>query len=168
MERSRIPEYVDAAFSDDRAGAANYAHEESSALAKRAMQAAFENGYNCTLDGTGDGKIESLRSKLEYAHRMGYRVNGVYVTCPTDVAVERNAGRSQTDTYNRMVPESEVRKIHRNVSSVFPQIASEFDHVDLYDTTTKPPTKIAECNRGQEIKVLDQKKYDDFLAKAKE
>ena len=39
--KKRIPEYVDTSFSPDHESAASLAHEESSALAKRAMQTAF-------------------------------------------------------------------------------------------------------------------------------
>lgn len=52
-------------------------------MAKRAMQAAFSNGYNCTLDGTGDGSIEGMLKKINDARDAGYEVSGVYVTCPT-------------------------------------------------------------------------------------
>ena len=169
--KKRIPEYVDVAFSPDHNDAASMAHEESSALAKRAMQTAFANGYNCTLDGTGDGSLKSMQKKIDNARKAGYKVEGVYVTCPTDLAVERNANRSKTDEYNRLVKEKAVRDIHRAVSNIFPQIAPKMDHVVLYDTNQpkgQKPKKIAECWRDQEIQVYDQDLYDAFLAKGSE
>ena len=168
--KKRIPEYTDTAFSEDHEKAASMAHEESSAMAKRAMQAAFANGYNCTLDGTGDGSLNSMKKKIQAARDAGYQVNGVYVTCPTELAVERNAKRSKTDEYNRMVPESEVRKIHQKVSAIFEQVAPLMDNCKLYDTNQgdgKPPKLIAEYKNGQRV-IHDQKLYDAFLAKANE
>ena len=168
--KESLPEYADTAFSDQHKNAASFAHEESSSLAKRAMQAAYANGYNFTLDGTGDGNVESMKKKIEEAQRNGYSVEGVYVTCPTDLAVERNAARSKTDKYNRLVQEGTVRDIHSKVSHVFPQIASLMDHVVLYDTAQPggKPVKIAECWKGQAITVHNKKLYQAFLDKDKE
>lgn len=169
--KKRIPEYVDTAFSPDHDSAASLAHEESSALAKRAMQTAFANGYNCTLDGTGDGSLKSMQKKIKDAQNNGYTVEGVYVTCPTELAVERNANRSKTDEYNRLVGESAVRDIHKKVSQIFPHVAPMMDHVVLYDTNQPKgaaPKKIAECWKGQKIQVLDPKLYQAFLDKGNE
>lgn len=168
--KKRIPEYVDTSFSPDHESAASLAHEESSALAKRAIQTAFANGYNCTLDGTGDGSLRSMKKKIQQAQENGYSVEGVYVTCPTNLAVERNAGRSKTDEYNRLVNENAVREIHKNVSQIFPHVAPMMDHVVLYDTNQPngaPPKKIAECWKGQKITVHDRRLYQAFLMKGK-
>ena len=167
--KESLPEYVDTAFSDDHEQAASFAHEESSSLAKRAIQAAHANGYNYTLDGTGDGSIKSMKKKIDEARANGYEVNGVYVTCPTEKAVERSIGRSKTDKYGRLVQPETVRDIHAKVSQLFPEIAPLMDNCDLYDTDQGgKPVKIATCKRGGPIQVLNQKLYDAFLAKAKE
>lgn len=163
--KEQLPEYN----IKNRDAAANFCHEESSALAKRAMQAGFDNGYNMTLDGTGDGSLKSLRSKIQAAREKGYKVEGAYVTVPTDMAVERAIKRGKKK--GRVVPEEQIRRTHRDVSRIFPQVASEFDHVTLYDTSGpygSKPTLIAECYRGQPIIVHDQKLYDAFLAKGEE
>lgn len=168
--KKRIPEYVDCAFSPNHNEAASLAHEESSALAKRAMQAAFINGYNCTLDGTGDGSLKSMQKKIEYAQKAGYKVEGVYVTCPTDLAVERSNNRSKTDEYNRLVKEDTVRDIHSKVSHIFPKVAPLMDHVVLYDTNQpkgKQPQRICEFRNGQMV-YCDEKAYQAFLDKDKE
>lgn len=161
-----IPEYREM-LKTDPDNAARYAHEESSAIAKRAMQAAFDNGYNCTLDGTGDGSVEGVRKKIKQARDRGYEVNACYVTCPTELAVERSIARGKKT--GRNVPIESVRKIHKAVSQIFPQVASEFDHVALFDTAQGgKPVLIAECQRGGKIKVINQKLYDAFLAKGNE
>ena len=161
-----IPEYREMQETDPDHAAA-YAHEESSALAKRAMQAAFENGYDCTLDGTGDGSVEGVRKKIQQARDAGYEVNACYVTCPTEMAVERSIERGKR--IKRNVPLGAVRSIHSKVSHIFPKVASDFDHVALFDTSQGgTPVLIAECVRGGQIDIKDQKLYDAFLAKDNE
>ncbi len=162
-----IPEYREI-MDTDPDNAAAVAHEESSAIAKRAMQAAFDNGYDCTLDGTGDGSAEGVRKKIQQARDRGYEVNACYVTCPTDQAVSQAKDRAKRT--GRNVKEKTVRSIHREVSRIFPQVASDFDHCALFDTSdhSKPPVLIAECERGGEIQIRDQKRWDAFKAKGKE
>ncbi|MBQ8074218.1 MAG: zeta toxin family protein [Clostridia bacterium] len=134
----------------------------------------FANGYNCTLDGTGDGSLKSMKKKIEEAQANGYSVEGVYVTCPTELAVERNAKRSKTDEYNRLVGEGAVRNIHAAVSKIFPEVAPLMDHVVLYDTNRKDsdgkPLKLAECRKGQKIQIVPgcEKYYQEFLDKGNE
>lgn len=162
-----IPEYREMQETDPDHAAA-VAHEESSALAKRAMQAAFDNGYDCTLDGTGDGSVESVKKKIQQARAAGYEVNACYVTCPTEMAVERSIERGKRTKRN--VPLEAVRSIHSKVSHIFPKVASEFDHVALFDTSdyNKPPVLIAECERDGEIQIKNQELWDAFLAKDQE
>lgn len=69
------------------------------------------------------------------------------------------------------MPHKDIGKIHSAVSKIWPQIASEFDHTELYDTDQgdgNPPKLIASCKRGEKIQIHDQKLYDKFLAKADE
>ena len=162
-----IPEYRERQNTDPD-NAAAIAHEESSAIAKRAMQAAFDNGYDCTLDGTGDGSVEGVKKKIQQARDRGYEVNACYVTCPTEQALKQAKERAART--GRNVKENTVKSIHREVSKIFPQVAKEFDHCALFDTSDHAggPVLIAECERNGEIKVIDQKRYDAFLAKANE
>lgn len=148
----------------DREKAASFAHEESSALAKRAMQAAFANGYNCTLDGTGDGSVKGVMKKIQQARDAGYKVEARYCTASIETALERNLARAKKT--GRKVQTDSVVNIHREVSKIFPQVAKEFDHVTLWDHDGPEPRLVAECFRGQEIQVKDQALYDKFLAKA--
>ena len=147
----------------DRDKAASFAHEESSALAKRAMEAAFANGYNCTLDGTGDGSVGSVMKKINQARAAGYKVEARYCTADIEAAIERNLARA--DRTGRKVQLDSVIGIHKAVSQIFPQVAKEFDHVTLWDHNGTPKM-IAECYRGQEIKVYDKGLYQRFLDKA--
>ena len=163
--KAQLPEYL---LEQDKKMSAAYAHEESSTLGKRIMQAAIENGYDYTLDGTGDGSAKTMMEKISAARAIGEGaiVDGAYMTCPTDVALKSSEERGlKTD---RIVPPEIVEKTHSKVSHIFPQIASQFDHVELWDRTNGEPVKIAECWRGQPIKVHDKKAYKAFLEKDKE
>lgn len=148
----------------DRDKAASFAHEESSALAKRAMEAAFANGYNCTLDGTGDGSVGSVMKKIKQAREAGYKVEARYCTADIETALERNLARAAKT--GRKVKADSVIGIHKAVSQIFPKVAKEFDHVTLWDHNGSKPRLVAECRRGEEIQVHDQDLYAKFLAKA--
>ena len=163
--KSQLPEYL---LEQDKTKSAAYAHEESSALGKRIMQAAIANGYDYTLDGTGDNSAKTMMSKIQAARAIGEGavVDGAYMTCPTEVALESSAERGRKT--DRIVPPHIVEKTHSRVSHIFPQIASEFDHVELWDRTDGEPRLIASCKRGEKIKVHDEKAYKAFLAKDKE
>lgn len=147
----------------DREKAASFAHEESSALAKRAMEAAFANGYNCTLDGTGDGGVASVMKKINQARKAGYKVEARYCTADIETALQRNIERAAKT--GRKVQEDSVIGIHKSVSEIFPQVAKEFDHVTLWDHNGDVPVMIAECYRGGEIDVKDKALYKRFLDK---
>ena len=148
----------------NRDKAASFAHEESSALAKRAMEAAFANGYNCTLDGTGDGSEASVMKKIQQARKAGYKVEARYCTADIETALQRNIERAQKT--GRKVQEDSVIGIHKSVSAIFPKVAKEFDHVTLWDHNGDEPVLVAECFRGQDIQVKDPKLYQRFLDKA--
>ena len=167
--KGKLPEYDPKAptGTNDRNKAASFAHEESSALAKRAMQAAFDNGYNCTLDGTGDNGVKGVMKKLKQARTAGYRVEGRYCTASIENALQRNRERAKKE--GRLVQTDSVIAIHKNVSEIFEQIAPEFDHIELWDHDGPKPIKIFELKRGQNVKdgILDQKLYKKFLDKAK-
>lgn len=144
--------------------AASWAHEESSALAKRAMETAFANGYNCTLDGTGDSGADKVIKKLNQARNAGYRVEGRYCTKDIEKAIETNIERSIRS--GRMVQIDELVRIHKDVSNIFEEIAPHFDHVELWDHNDRnQPVLIATCERGGKVQVKDQAMYDRFIEK---
>lgn len=130
--KGELPEYQEM-IKNNNSNAANYVHEESSALAKRILKIALQDNYNVILDGTGDGSIKSLMSKIQQAKAAGVKVNGIYATCPVDIAIERATQRAAKT--GRMVPEDSIRKIHSAVSRILPVCAKEFDTLKVYDTT---------------------------------
>lgn len=156
-----LPEYNEmVARGDDKAAA--FVHEESSALAKRISAIAAENGFNVSLDGTGDGSVKSMLKKIQQAKDAGMRVEGYYVTVPTRVAQQRAKARAIKT--GRKVPLAQIKNIHQKVSEILPQIADKFDHIELYENTYKP-VKIM-SGEGGKIQVHNENLYDNFLKKA--
>ncbi len=159
--KAELPEYQ-AMSAAKNPNAANFVHEESSYLAARLQAASFENRFNVTLDGTGNSQPAKLRGKITTAKAAGYRVEGHYVTVPTDLAVQRaNARGAQTGRY---VPESVVRSTHAGVSSALPQVYPDFDAVNLYDSRSNTLEHVMEWRDGS-FTVHDSGLWDEFVAK---
>lgn len=137
-------------------------HEESSALAKRISSIAQENGYNVTIDGTGDGSVEKMRKKIKEARDNGMTVKGTYVFVPTEIALQRNFARDRT------VNEKMLIKTHAKISSILPEIAKDFDEVRLYSNAEKgkKPKLIAYGGGGKDLTIVDKGLYKQFLDNA--
>lgn len=162
--KAELPEYSQM-LRDGDPTAAHFTHEESSYLAKRLQAAGFENRLNVTLDGTGDSSSDKLRGKIATARNAGYRVEGHYVTVPTDVAVDRANARGERT--GRVVPESVVRGTHSAVSRTAADTYSDFDAFDLYDTSGTELNHVLSYRDGSTT-VNDQAAWDSFLAKGSE
>jgi predicted ABC-type ATPase len=172
-EKAANPNYLKM-VNEGNPKAAGYAHEESSYFAKQIQAAAIANHQDVVLDGTGNSKVESVLGKINGARAAGYAVNGVYVTCPTEVALSRANARAadpNSGNYGRTVPEGVIRGTHAAVSSIVPSVASSFDTFKLVDTTPGAPSAgqtIAQTTRGQDMTVNDKSAYATFLNKANE
>ncbi len=164
--KGMIPEYK-SMVGKKNAGAASFAHEESSYLSKRIADRAAREGYNVLLDGTGDSSVESLAKKAANMRARGQPVEAYYATCPTDVAVARNVERAKKT--GRLPPESMLRATHASVSRIIPEAIKRglFDKLEVWDTDSKPPKKLASA-KGTELTVHDNKGWERFLAKADE
>lgn len=163
--KGKLPEYNQMVKAGLRS-AAGYAHEESSALAKRVISVAQNRGYNVVLDGTGDNSPASMSKKIAQARSHGMRVNAVYVTVPTKVALERANKRGEKT--GRVIDENVIRNIHKSVSKTALAVADQFDDFKLYDTQGKTPILIASCKRGEKITVHNQELFNDFQSKVNE
>jgi predicted ABC-type ATPase len=163
-ENPRMRDSDDADFFN----AARFSHEESSLLAKAVQAKAISNQQDIVLDGTGDSDIANLSSKVEQARTQGYKVNGVYVTIPTDVAWDRSVARALGST-KRFVPETVVRSTHRAVSGTLRQAIEGglFDSVSLWDNSTRTP-KLIGRGQGTNFQVEDSDLWNKFLKKETE
>ena len=153
---------------NDFFNAAKFSHEESSLLAKRIQMKAMQNNQDIVLDGTGDSAISKLANKVESARQGGYKVNGVYVTIPTEMAWQRSVSRA-LGTTKRYVPESVVRETHRDVSNTLRQAIEGglFDSVSLWDNTGSTP-RLVGSGKGTEFNIENSELWNTFLAKGNE
>jgi len=142
---------------------AAFLHEESSYLAKRQVAASLERRTDVVLDGTGDSSPESMIGKVTTARNAGYKVNGVYVTVPTETALARAAERGRNT--GRYVSPEVISSTHRGVSQTFPAITNQFDSLKLFDTTSTP--KLIASGTRDGFEVIDQALYQAFLDKGK-
>lgn len=148
--------------------AAAFTHEESSIMTDMIQNAAYKARKSITLDGTGDGKIESLMARVQKARDNGYKVEATYVTIPTNEAQRRAEYRALTE--KRYVPEFIVRGTHAEVSRVFPEAIKRglFDTVRLIDATERGNAKEIGRGEGTDFTVSNQALYNDFIAKGEE
>lgn len=159
--KTKLPEWETAGVTQR----ASVTHAESTYLAKRTQGAAFERQQNIVLDGTGDTSPKSMNGKIDTARAAGYRVEAHYVTLPTDMAVENALARGRVT--GRFVPEEVIRNTHAGVSTTFPEVATKFDSVKLYDTTKFGAPKVIATGGAGVLDIVDQVAYDAFLAKGK-
>jgi predicted ABC-type ATPase len=159
--KEKLPEWDRMQGDTNRAA---YTHEESSYISKRIQAAAFETKRDVVADGTGDSSVSSMSNKIKKARDANYRVVGNYATVPTSVAIERaNARGARTGRY---VPESVIRGTHAGVSDVLPKIVSQFDEINLFDTTGD--LVLLASGKNGKFTVNDQAGYTAFLSKAGE
>jgi predicted ABC-type ATPase len=164
--KKTLPEYQQMTKAGDTKAAA-FAHRESSYLTDRAMRQGFAERYDVLLDGTGDGSLAKLTGRIQPARDAGYNVVADYVTIPTDVAVNRAMERAIMS--GRVVPEAQIRMIHRDVSRTLKEAVDRkiFDKVRLWDNSGANPILVME-QRGGVTKILRPDLWDDFLRKADE
>lgn len=166
LVKEQLPEY--------QAMGASGVHEESSLIAKEIYAQALAHHQDVVYDGTGNSSMESLQGKIDAGRDAGYTVNGVYVTCPTDLAWDRAQARA--DKTGREVPEGMLRETHANVSGILPEAAPLFDSTVLVDSTKGAVDEqgrtsgeiIASGSLGQDLSVHNPEAYSEFLAKANE
>lgn len=152
---------------------AGYFHEESSALTKRIINLGQENNYNVMLDGTGDGSVKGVLTKIHKAKENGYKVVAGYGTCTEELGQQRNLKRYEdllkAGKPARFVSPRTVRNTHREVSKILPEVASEFDRLEVYDFNDFNNIKhIATGGSGKGLKPMKEfgKEYKEFLEKA--
>ncbi len=164
--RKLLPEFREGIRSGNKA-ISSMTHEESSLIGKRIAREAIERKFNVLVDGTGDGTFEALARKVKGFRSAGHRVVANYVSVDTEVAVARSLARGQRT--GRYVPEDFMRGVHSKVSKVFDEAVKRglFDKATLWDTNAREMLKVAE-SVGKKFKILDQRAWARFLAKATE
>ena len=161
--KEMIPEYQQLTRNGDTSAAA-FVHEESSKIGKDVQKQARENQFGLILDQVGSNPTK-VRAQIDDYAAAGYHdIQAVYVTVPTAVAVERAQARAERT--GRAVPLAVLEAAHRDVSRGFEEIARHpaLSSVRLVDNSGPEPIVIAQGGHGR-IDILDQARYDEFLAK---
>ena len=161
--KAKLPEYQ-AMVNNGDTRAAGYCHNESSDIAKRAMNESFVGKQNVVLDGTGNSSTAGVEQKCALARAAGFKVRAEYVTCSVDEAIRRATERAKET--GRMVGEAQIRNLHRHVSQIFPEAVKKglFDEAHLWDTEGNSPVLVASA-KGTELTVHDQAAWARFLLK---
>lgn len=170
--KEKIPEFGMTVKAGNRL-ASTVVHEESSDLTTMAMSAATNKRADMVLDGTGDSSIVNLKKKIDIVRAKGYKVEGHYVTCPTNDAVYRSLKRGEKPIEKgggRFVPDSVIRATHASVSRVLPEALKQnlFDRVDLYDTGKGGKPRLVMSHEGGKTTIHDRELWGAFLAKGSE
>jgi predicted ABC-type ATPase len=161
--KEMLPEYKEMIKGGDQYAAWG-THEESSDIAKKLLAVTNERKYHAIVDGTGDSGPGKFEGKVAAAEAAGRRAKVIYVDVPTDLAVTRALKRAKET--GRMVPVSEIRKIHREVAARHVEYADKIDDWEVWVTDKGTPRMVAE-RENDEVKIYDQKRYDQTLAKGK-
>ncbi len=171
--KERMPEYQHMLNGDDasKLNAANFQHEESSSVSKMMLSDALsgDQKYNTVYDATGDNSLKSIMDKVAGFYAAGAeRVDGRYVTCDTETAVQRAIARGEAT--GRVVNEAMLRDVHSNLSVTVPAAVEQriWDSFQLWDTNGASPALIASYESKDAPYIIhDPVAYDRFLAKAK-
>ena len=167
--KKMLPGYSE--LSKENNMAADFYHEESSALAKRFSEVAYSEHYNVVYDGTGDGSNNSVAKKINAARAQGYRIEGKYVSIDTEEAVKRNQARYDDAVAKgenpRLVPADYVRSCHSKVTDISVAMAKEFDYIEVWDNNgAKGEQKlIATGGGGKGLTPIDKPAFDKYLSK---
>jgi predicted ABC-type ATPase len=87
--------------------------------------------------------------KIQRAREVGYKIQGVYVTIPTQVAVDRV--RARTEATGRPVALDTGLKTNAGMSRVVSHVASSIDTFRLFDTNNAgAPTLVASATRQED------------------
>lgn len=159
--KAKLPEYTKPDGTFDAA----FVHEESSYIVKMAVREGLSRSLPLTLDGTGDSSADSIRGKIKQGRDAGYKVQAYYATNEVETALKWAEERRKHT--GRGVPESILRKTHKAISEVFPEVRDDFDTVTLFDTNEGGMRIIGEKKEGGRFEVADQSLWDRFLAKGK-
>lgn len=99
-------------------------HAWSTTELQKRIYAELGTGNDFIYDGTGTN-VEKYVTLINDAHKAGYEVQIVYVTCSLATALYRNANRE------RVVPEYIVRDKHATVATAFEILSRYADTVEV-------------------------------------
>lgn len=167
--KDQLPEY-DKYKQSDVLRAASSVHKESSDIGKFAFHQITNRKGNFIYDGTMGNTSKSL-DQVKELQSKGYNVKLVGVTVDVQDAIDRANSRAFGDKWKggekegsgRFVSDDILAEGHSGGVETFKNINDLVDEIELYDNNVpfgEAPKKIFENG-----KILDEKKYNDFLSK---
>lgn len=165
--KTMLPEYQALlAAGDPRAS--SKVHEESSHIAQWALNLAIARKHHVTVDGVGNSGPGKFAEKIQRIVKRGYKVRVDYATVDVNTAIARSVARGKKE--GRFVPEGYLRAAHAGVSGRYLDGVSKLDGIEIriWDMQGKRPKLVAQHYPGSAVKVVKQKLYDSFIAKATE
>ena len=164
--KSSLKEYNDRLSSTDektKMSAAGYVQQESSIIARAAVEYAMDLGYNVVFDGTASNPAD-VKKQTKKAKKCGMTTKGYYINAPIDVAVEYALSRYTKE--GRYVDPYVIINAHKNVSKNFEKVYKNYDYVSVINNDRKNPLEVIfEYKNGERI-VKNEAEYKKFLDKA--
>lgn len=161
----QLPEYAELREAGQEQ-AAELVHEESADIARDVFRRTLAEQRNLILDAVGDSEPGKFVSKLEQAHDAGYVVEVVYADVDAETAIQRAAGRSKRT--GRVVPEDELRRLHREVSARFPEVErlEWLTSLRVFAMDEAGPRLIVERTHAGALSIYDDGRLRVFREKA--
>lgn len=149
--------------------AANFVHEESSMMGKSIRKKALAQDIGTVIDGVNDGSFEKVQKNVATirAESGGKRVRADYVTLDSDLSLK--LARARAAKTGRVVPEDYIRKMNSGVAELVPKLIKDktFDELFLWDTNINGKPRLILKQIDGKLDIVDQKLYDNFLAKSR-
>lgn len=173
--KAMLPEFKELnAAKDEEANLRVY--EEAWDIAQLIAHRIQSEGLDVVVDGVGNTSSDEMLERVQQYLDAGYEApKAVYVSIPTDLAVERAQSRAaqalesgKTESL-RVIPEDLMRDVHGDVSKVFPDIAESFPGaVELWDNSGEEPVQVVQKADGGQLEILDEELWQAFLSKAQD
>jgi hypothetical protein len=182
--KAMLPEFQALLESDPEANLLTY--EEAWDISQELQRRAIEKNANVCVDGISDTSPEDMLNRVKSFTKAGYKnPKVVYVTVPTEEAIQRAAKRSREakkPSDRRFIPDVIMRSVHRDVSATLPGLLRGAKDaglsVEVWDNNQgkdadgqfNPPKQILDYDPAGKggPHVLDTKLWEDFLAKKDE
>lgn len=164
--KSSLQEYNDRLASSDetvKKSAAGYVQQESSIIARAAVEYAMDLGYNVVFDGTASNPAD-VKKQTKKAKKCGMTTTGYYINAPIETAIEYAVKRYAEE--GRYVHPKVLIKAHMDVSKNFEKVHKHYDSVSVINNDRKNPLEVIfEYKNGERI-VKNEAEYKKFLDKA--
>lgn len=165
--KREIPEYTDLMVADPTI-AASIVHKESSRMASLLLVKAIEKELSLLFDGTLKN-VEKYENFINLLRQAGFEVHLVIIDVPVQIALKRNRIRYEEalakGEYPRLVPDEDVILSHSRITNSFSKLKKLVDSWIIIDTRDDTDDVIAHSEKGKEQKILNNKKYQEFLKK---